>query len=195
MGFQPIGFYLSGLEQAIIVSMGTGTALVKADKNQIVHMGGSGIGGGTLLGLSNRMLNVRDIRLLRELAEKGNLENIDLRVGDISRESVPGLPPSATASNFGKISDNASREDIALGIVNLVLQAIGVMAIMAAGSTSNKDVVLIGNMTSIPQGKKIFETLSELFGVNFIIPENARFATALGSALAYLQGKESQRIS
>ena len=48
------GLYLSGLDDAIIVSMGTGTALVHAKKapdgtTAIDYLGGTGVGGGTLL--------------------------------------------------------------------------------------------------------------------------------------------------
>ena len=64
------GLYLSGLRQAMIVSMGTGTSLVHADENKIEHMGGTAIGGGTILGLSSRLLNIRDIDVLVKEAEE-----------------------------------------------------------------------------------------------------------------------------
>jgi type II pantothenate kinase len=47
----------------IVVSMGTGTSLVKCDGKEIKHIGGIGIGGGTLAGLSRIML-----KLLRYVA-------------------------------------------------------------------------------------------------------------------------------
>ena len=53
------GLYLSGLDEAIVVSMGTGTALIHAtNKNGITkteYLGGTGVGGGTLLGLSRKI--------------------------------------------------------------------------------------------------------------------------------------------
>ena len=52
--FEAIGYgglMLSGLSEALVVSMGTGTAFVQASKDQITHIGGSGVGGGTLLGI------------------------------------------------------------------------------------------------------------------------------------------------
>ena len=52
------GLYLSGLDEAIIVSMGTGTALIHAKKEEsktnINYLGGTGVGGGTLLGLTKK---------------------------------------------------------------------------------------------------------------------------------------------
>ena len=178
------GLFLSKLDRAIIVSMGTGTAFVTANNNEVKHMGGTGVGGGTLLGLSNRMLNVRSFDDLIETAQGGNITNIDLTIGDISIETAVGaLPPETTASNFGKISDLASKADLAMGIINLVFQTIGMLSVFATRIDSIKDVVLTGNLTNVPQSKDIFDQLGTIFGVNFHIPEHAEYATAAGAAI------------
>src|SRR5699024_918888 len=125
------GLYLSDLEEGIIVSMGTGTAFVYATPDKIEHLGGTGIGGGTLVGLSNAVLNVRDIKNLVKLAQKGDLRRVDLAIGDITTNAVSNLPFDATASNFGKLSELATPEDIALGLLNLVYQTVGMLAVFA----------------------------------------------------------------
>ncbi len=178
------GLHLSGLKSAVIVSMGTGTAMVLASEGNIKYLGGTGIGGGTLMGLSQRILNVRDIRTVIEMAKRGRLTNVDLLVGDLTPDRLSELNPSLTAANLGRISDATTPEDLALGIINLVFQAIGVVAIFAARSESTRDIVLIGNLTTVPQAKEIFSALSELLDKNFIIPSNAEFSTAVGAALA-----------
>ena len=61
------GLYLSGLDEAIVVSMGTGTAFVRAEKSEICHIGGSGVGGGTLMGLSHLLLDSSDIEYIVHL--------------------------------------------------------------------------------------------------------------------------------
>ncbi|NMB97339.1 MAG: type II pantothenate kinase [Clostridiaceae bacterium] len=178
------GLFLSRLDKAIIVSMGTGTAFVTASYDEVKHMGGTGVGGGTLLGLSNRMLNVRGFSDLIETAQGGNLSNIDLTIKDISMDSSIGLlPPDSTASNFGKISDLASRADVALGIINLVFQTIGMLSIFATRIDNIKDIVLTGNLVNVPQAKEIFDNLGNIFSVNFHIPEHAEYATAAGAAI------------
>ena len=183
------GLFLSGLSNAVIVSMGTGTAFVKAERNgKVKHLGGTGVGGGTLLGLSNRMLNIRHFEDLIGMAKDGNLKNVDLLVGDITSDLIVGLPPETTASNFGKISDLATKTDIALGIVNLVFQTIGVLSIFAARIDGTKDIVLTGNLTNVPQAREIFDGLTKIHPVTFHIPEHAEFATALGAAIAYASG-------
>jgi type II pantothenate kinase len=178
------GLFLSNLKRAVVVSMGTGTALVMADETGTKHIGGTGVGGGTLLGLSNRMLNVRNFNDLIETAQGGNLSNIDLTIGDISHDVMVGLPPHTTASNFGKISDLASRADIAMGIINLVFQTIGIVSVFATRINQTKDVVLTGNLANVPQAREIFDSLSTLFEVNFHIPGNAEYATAVGAAIS-----------
>ena len=184
--FDAIGFggrYLSERDNAIIVSMGTGTAFVRVENDNIIHLGGSGVGGGTILGLASKMLNIRRIDQLIELAGQGNLSEVDLTIADISVDTIPNMSQDTTASNFGKMSDTESRADIAAGILNLVFQTIGMMAVFATRGGSCREVVLIGNLTTFPQIKPIFERLESLFDISFSIPAHAEYATALGAAL------------
>ena len=178
------GLYLSKLPRAIIVSMGTGTAYVYADETGGEYLGGTGVGGGTLIGLSKKLLGVSDPEQIAVLAKTGNLSNIDLRINDISRSAINSiLSDNATAANFGKASDLASREDIALGIFNMVYETIGMMAVFAARQKELRDVVLIGNLAGLPHAHVTFESLDKMFGMHFVIPDNATYGTVIGAAL------------
>ena len=179
------GLYLSGLNEAIVVSMGTGTSIVMAKTNgETIRLGGTGVGGGTLRGLSRIILSVSDMENITKLAENGNLSNIELKVGDITKKDIiPGMPDYMTASNFGKVSDLATKSDIALGILNMIYETIGMMSIFAARQCAISDVVLTGTLSSIPQSAEIFDHLNKMFDVNFQIPEYARFGTVIGAAL------------
>ncbi len=188
------GLFLSNLKKAIIISMGTGTALVKAENNSAVHLGGTGVGGGTLLGLSNRMLNVRNFDELIEAANGGDLSHVDLTIGDISKAVMETLPKETTASNFGKISDLVTKADLAMGIINLVFQTIGMIAIFNTRVDNIKDVVLTGNLTNVPQSVSIFNQLSELYEVNFVLPQNAEYATAVGAARCFIEAVEFKEV-
>lgn len=178
------GIYLTGLDKAIVVSMGTGTAIVRADGTNITHLGGTGVGGGTLLGLSKCIFNAADFDNITEMAKLGELRNVDLSIGDISQSHIGSLPNTVTASNFGKLSEKATKEDYALGVINLVFQTIGVISTFAARINNDKDIVLTGKLIKVPQAKIIFERLSVLFGVNFHLPENADYSTAIGAAIS-----------
>ena len=180
------GLYLSGLAHSIVVSMGTGTAIVCAKKGgNIEYLGGTGVGGGTLIGLSRKMLGVSDVQDIVELASGGDLSHIDLRVSDITRKDIPGMSSNLTAANFGKLSDIATKADLALGVINMIFETVGMMAIFAARTYKLRDIVLTGNLTSVPQAKEIFKTLNSMFDMNFIIPERSQFSTVIGAALSY----------
>lgn len=182
------GLYLSGLERALVVSMGTGTASVFATDEEITYIGGTGVGGGTIMGLAKKMLGVSDIKTLYELASEGDLENIDLRIGDITNKSIsPTLSETTTAANFGNLSDLATPSDIALGILNLVFETVGMIAVFASRSCNIKEVVLTGTLTRAPQASGIFEVMSKMFGVRFIIPDKSRYGTVIGAALSYFK--------
>ena len=106
---------LSGQSSAVVVSMGTGTSFVMVDGDSVTHLGGLAVGGGTLQGLSDLLLKTRDIRKVIALAMKGSARNVDLHIGDICRDELPGLPLEVTAANFGRADRTASPEDIAPG--------------------------------------------------------------------------------
>ncbi len=178
------GLYLSGLERAVIVSMGTGTAYVYADRFGSEYLGGTGVGGGTLMGLSKKLLGMSDPEQIAILAEEGDLAKIDLRINDISKSAINSiLSDNATAANFGKVSDLASREDIALGIFNMVYETIGMLAVFAARQKELKEIVLIGNLAGLPHAHVTFEQLNRMFGMHFIIPEMSTYGTVIGAAL------------
>lgn len=181
------GLYLSGLDEAIVVSMGTGTAIMyatnKGGETETRYLGGTGVGGGTLLGLSKKMLGVDSIEHLEQLAADGNLDNIDLRICDISSDEDFQINSNLTASNFGKLSDIANNNDLALGIANMVAETIAMLSIFAARSFNVKNVVLTGNLTALKSITDVFESLEKNFGVRFIIPEMSQFATVIGAAL------------
>ena len=175
----------SGRDRIIVVSMGTGTSLVKCEDDCIEHIGGIGIGGGTLQGLARLLLKTDDIKTLSEMAIMGNVSNINLRIGDISSRPLPGLPMSAVASLFGNAKSDASREDIAVGLIWMVLQSVGQSAVLASIGSSIREYVMIGNLTLLPQCRMVFPPIEKLYGVKLIIPYNSEFCTAIGAALCY----------
>ncbi|MBQ8259122.1 MAG: pantothenate kinase [Clostridia bacterium] len=182
------GLYLSGLDEAIVVSLGTGTAIIHAkrtaDGTLTEYLGGTGVGGGTILGLSRKMLGIGSIEHLEQISEGGDLGQVDLRIKDISKSGTfKGVNENLTASNFGNLSDLASKKDIALGIFNMVSETVAMMSIFAARQFGIKDIVMCGNLTSIKPVCDTFASLAPTFGVNFIVPEMSQYGTVIGAAL------------
>ena len=179
------GLELSGRKQALVVSMGTGSALVVALEGgkKIVHIGGTGVGGGTIEGLSRRMLNIDKFDQVEEMATRGNPNNVDLTVADIAEGGVGIIPKDATASNFKKLNDGSDKNDVAAAIFNMVSQVIGVIAVMASKAHHlEEDIVLVGRLI---QSRKIAEMMSNvarIFQIEFCIPKNGEYCVAIGAA-------------
>ena len=186
------GLFLSELENALVVSMGTGTAVVHATLGgEMKYLGGTGVGGGTLVGLSKLLIGAESTAHISEYADSGSLENIDLRIKDISSEdSMTSLLGDMTAANFGNVSDLATKGDIALGIMNMVYETIGMVSVFAARTAGVKDIVLTGNLTRLGFCREKYDELNGMgYGVRFMIPECAHFSTVIGAALLGLDRK------
>lgn len=180
---------LSGQSSAVVVTMGTGTAFLHAGPQGVRHLCGSGIGGGTLGGLCHKLVGMERFGQIKLLAERGDLKQVDLTIADISKTAADSLHPDMTAANFGNLAEDASPADLAAGVVNLVLQAIGTMTVLACQSCKANTVVVIGSMTTLTQAEANFQLFEKLYGIHYIIPENATFATAIGAGLYSLQKK------
>ena len=180
------GLYLSGLNRALVASLGTGTALVFTERGkEPQYLGGTGVGGGTLMGLSKKMLGMDNIRHIEELAKEGDLSRVDLKISDLTKHDiVPGFSDKMTASNFANVSDITTKPDIALGIINLVFETIGMVAIFAARNYNIRDIVLTGNLTTVAHAPDVFATLNKMFDMNFIIPDRSQFGPVIGAALS-----------
>ena len=179
------GYFAKGIKKFMVVSMGTGTSFVGVNNGEPIHLGGIGIGGGTMVGLSKYMLGTREIDKIKEMAENGDVRKIDLSIGDISTVSLPGLDMSITASNFGKSSSRATTEDQAAGIVHMVLEDICQTAALIASGQGISNLVLIGALTKFNQLDAVCAMVESLFaGLKFIKPNVGEFGTAIGAALA-----------
>ncbi len=182
------GLYLSGLNSALCVSMGTGTALVHAsDNGEMNYLGGTGVGGGTLMGLSKLLLSAEEIDHITEMAKCGKLSNIDLCIKDITADNSMGeLSRDLTAANFGNVSDIAEKSDIASGLFNMVFETVGMISVFGARSVNERNIVLTGNLTHLDFCIKKFEQFNSIYKnekLNFIIPKLSQFATVIGTAL------------
>ena len=175
---------LSGQEAGVVATMGTGTAFLWAEKGkEMQHICGSGIGGGTLGGLCRRMVGMERFGQIKKLALDGDLTQVNLTIKDITLNPAPTLDPTLTAANFGNLAEDASPADLAAGVVNMVLEAIGTMTVLACKCCNTNTVILIGSVTTLDQARPNFEKFEDLYGIHYIIPENATFATAIGAAL------------
>lgn len=177
------GLYLSGLKSAVVVSCGTGTAVVWSRKNQpVVHLGGTGVGGGTLQGLGMLILKTDSVEKIFELAKKGQKEKVDLTVGDILGTGIGLLKPETTAANFGKLKSRG-KADLAQALVNMVGEVIGMTACLAAGKTPEKKIVFCGLVATNKLMQEVIGGVCQMFQLEAVFPKHGGFATAIGAGI------------
>lgn len=177
------GGVIAGVERVLVVSMGTGTALVMAGPEGCAHLGGSGIGGGTLSGLGLLLLGEGRPDRIGQMALRGRPEKVDLLMGDICKVDLPNLQRDMTAANFGHVAPDAAPEDIALGLVTMVLQSAGLAASFTLRGKDVRDVALTGALTQLPQAREQFDFMEECFHLRFHLSDTAAYATAYGAAV------------
>lgn len=181
--------HLSGLSEeqsVIIVSAGSGTACIHAHKGNFTHCSGTGVGGGTVLGLSKLMLGTDNPEEIALLANKGSEGNVDLILEDVVSGPIGQLPSDTTAVNFGKVpkvNDRFAKEDIAAGIVNLVGQTAARIATSVAMIFKADQIVVVGRTPTFIGLRNSLEQAAALTGFTPHFPENGEYASALGALL------------
>ncbi|MFZ1792381.1 MAG: Fumble domain-containing protein, partial [Anaerolineae bacterium] len=145
----------------------------------------SAVGGGTMLGLGALLLKTTDPHEIDALALAGDRNGVDLSIAEAIGGKIAGLPPTATASNFGRVGRNPrtkpSRQDLAAAIITLVAQTISVIAINAARAESLPNIVFVGHMMDMASMRKACLAVANLYRVKFTIAKTPGLATAMGA--------------
>lgn len=170
---------------SVVVSLGTGTGLVLARPPEPPQrLIGSGVGGGTLLGLARLLLGTTDVEEIGALVRAGDPARCDLTVGDIVGRAVGPVRPEATASHFGRLTrsdGSVERADVAAALVRLVGQTALRLSIDSVITHRASGIVLVGHVLDIPGFR---ESILATPGVDasFVhMPSDPGFAVARGA--------------
>ena len=177
------GEFVLGKQNSIIASIGTGTAFIKNINGDFLHIGGTGIGGGTLINLCKKIKPKISFEEINNITNIISTEKVDLWIKDITEEEIKTLPKDITAVNFGKLNNKTTDEELIIGIVNMVFETIGVMAAFAAKGDNITNVVVLGQLVKMPFARKVLNKIEFLHNVKFIIPENPEYIVALGAII------------
>jgi type II pantothenate kinase len=176
------GMFLSGKKDVFVVSIGTGTAFVSVKKGKPCHVGGTGIGGGTIHGLSRLILGM-PLAKVEGIAKRAK-KNLDLTVGDIVGRGIGKVPASATASNFGRAMAKSGKPAVASSLLKMIGETIGVMAYFAAkGAGQEKGILICGRVAMNGVVKSRVLSTIRMLGGRAAIPKKAEFCAAIGAAL------------
>lgn len=182
------GLHLAGVEQAMVVSCGTGTSMTfaNATAGTFSHVSGTAVGGGTLEGLAIHLLGLEDASAVAALAAKGEAAGVDTTLGEILGGGVGELPPAATAVNLGRLAVVKEPEpaDLAAGLVTMVAQTIALIALNTAKAHGIADVIMVGRLAGFQTVRSVIKAVFGLYGAQVPhFPGGAEYATALGAAL------------
>ena len=175
----------------LLVSVGTGTSALRVDGDSVHRVGGTALGGGTVLGLGSLLCDCPDFDDLCRMAERGKRQTVDLMLSDVypSGENPLLLAPDITASSFARIAHptatgpKPSREDLAAATMGLVGENVALLCASLA-RTSGATRVFFGGSTlrGNPLLTGILITLTTALGSPAHLLPNGEFAGAVGAS-------------
>ncbi|MEK4629190.1 MAG: type II pantothenate kinase [Solibacillus sp.] len=180
------------IEQSIITNIGTGTSIHYMDGNSHVRVGGTGVGGGTLIGLSTIMTGITDFDEIKENAFLGDREGIDLLVKDIYQGMDTPIDGNLTASNFGKVGitkkSNFAKNDVLATTQGLVGEVITTLSIQLAEQHKAEYIVYIGStLTNNEHLKKVIESYTIRKKHRPVFLQDCGFSGAVGALLNVME--------
>ena len=184
------GLTLVELERAMVVSCGTGTAIVDADvrADSYQHVSGTPVGGGTLAGLGSLLVAGADAVKVAELALTGSASGVDTTLADVLGGSLGHLPANATAVSFGRVATLTSAPepaDLAAGLTTMVAQTIALITLNTALARGVETVVFVGRTARFQAIERMIRAVFAVYSYPSepLFPAHGEQATALGAAL------------
>lgn len=175
------------LDKFVFSNVGTGTSIHFVDGQSQIRAGGTGAGGGMMLGLSYLLTGISDFHTITEKALEGNRDIIDLKVKHIYKGDKTPIPGELTAANFGNVLHNKDTEqftdaDKIASVLGIVGETVTTVSIHAAREFGAEYVVYIGSSfleNKLLQDIVVNYTKLRNFKPYFI--ENGEYSGAVGT--------------
>jgi type II pantothenate kinase len=183
------GLLAGAVAPAIVVSLGTGTGIVLArEDGSFERLVGSGIGGGTAIGLARLLLGDQPIAAYGALAASGSLERCDLTVGDILGAGTGPVPADATAAHFGRIGvagmPPPTEADQMAAVVGMVVQNAVRLALSEITAHGASSLILLGGFLAEPGFRAAIDAHPMLQRFSVPIAEVPEYAVVRGALAA-----------
>lgn len=185
-------------EPFLLVSLGTGTSAMLIRGDEVIRVGGTALGGGTLFGLGAALTGSASFDQVIELASCGDRRNVDLLVSDIYPSGELPLPGDLNAASFAKLADPANAKqtspaDLAHAVIGMVGENIGLICGGLAASVNVTRIVYGGS--TLRNNSRLVDVLHAMAVVRaqeavfLSMPEYAGALGALSLALGTAQPK------
>ncbi len=168
-------------EKYLVSVIGTGTSVLAIEPGGAKRIGGSALGGGTLLGLGRLLLGVESFDEICALAARGDRRRVDLSVGDIYPGGEIALPKDLNASSFAKL-DSREPADLAHALIGMLGENIGLISGNLARTIGATAVVYCGStLLHNRELQEILRWVTAMHGAVAHFPEHGAFCGALGA--------------
>jgi type II pantothenate kinase len=174
----------------LLVSLGTGTSVLLVDGLSVSRVGGTALGGGTLVGLAAGLVGTGDYERVVALARRGSRRTVDLLVSDIYRAGGIALAGDLTASNFGKLAprlragEQVAPEDLAHALMGLLGENVALVCTGLAAAAQVRRIVFGG--ATLRRNDALVEIvggITRALGREPVFLRQGEYAGALGALL------------
>lgn len=166
----------------LLVSLGTGTSVLLVDGHRVERVGGTALGGGTLIGLGRLLLGTDVFDDIAALAARGDRRTVDLLVSDVYRPGATSILRDLTASSFAKL-ESKRPEDLAHALMGLVGENVALICGGLARSAGVDTVVYCGStLVENPALEAVVREITTIFGHRPVFLPRGAFCGAVGAA-------------
>lgn len=177
-------------ERHLLVSLGTGTSVLLVDGLSVSRVGGTALGGGTLVGLAAGLLGTGEFETIVALARRGSRREVDLLVSDIYRAGGIPLAGDLTAANFGKLAprlragEPVAPEHLAHALMGLLGENVALVCAGLAAAAQVRRIVFGGStLRGNDPLLEILGGITRALGREPVFLRQGEFAGALGALL------------
>jgi type II pantothenate kinase len=173
----------------LLASVGTGTSVLLVDGHSVSRIGGTALGGGTVVGLGACLVGSTDFAEIAALAARGSRREVDLLVSDIYRAGEIALAGDLTASSFAKLARREPgsaprREDLAAAIMGLVAENVALICGGLAAAAQVSRILYAGStLRENPALRDGIALVTGALGRTPVFPARGEFAGAVGALL------------
>lgn len=180
--------------EAVITNIGTGTSIHSLKRSDHERIAGTGIGGGTLLGMSALMTGIHQFDEIVKFSAAGSRSEVDMLVSDIYFGNKTPIDGGLTASNFGDAGlrplMERSKEDVLATVQGLVGEVISTLSIQCAFAEEVEHIVYIGSTLAYNEPlQKIIGNYTKRKNRTPVFLRDNGYSGAIGALLSKIDGK------
>lgn len=167
----------------LMAMLGTGTAFAIIRGDEVHHLGGTALGGGSFAGIAHRTDPSLTYEDMIARAERGERRNVDTMVSDLYPDGIGRVSAAMTAAHLAQ-RGQGSLDDFLAGLLNLHAENIAQIAASRARMADLARVVVGGGFAhNNSMMMDAFIKIAWMFGIKAEAVPAPGYAGAIGAAL------------